>query len=167
MDWEVWARQIRDREHSHIGIPWSPPYVCKHDMLLAQATDVYCVNSVWWIGKCGLAGQGQRTQPYWYTMESPYVCKHGVLLAQAIDVYCVNSFWWIGKCGLDRQAWDREHSQIGISWSPHMSAIYVMKEDNDSNAKAMITQLTWTIWTLLSAVQERSLKLITHSPICL
>ena len=36
-------------------------------------------------------------------------------------------------------------------------------EDNDFNVQAMITRLMWTIWTLLSAVRERPLNLITHS----
>ena len=37
-------------------------------------------------------------------------------------------------------------------------------EDNDFNVQAMKTRLMWTIWTSLSAVRERPLNLITHSP---
>ena len=43
--------------------------------------------------------------------------------------------------------------------------IYV-REDNDSDVKAMITRLIWTIWTSLSAVPRKAVKFnhsVTHS----
>ena len=38
-----------------------------------------------------------------------------------------------------------------------------VREDNDSNVKALITRLIWTVWASLSAALERPLNLITHS----
>ena len=43
------------------------------------------------------------------------------------------------------------------------SCVIYVKEDNDSNVKAVITRLIWTIWTSLSP--EWLLNLITHSSV--
>ena len=65
-----------------------------------------------------------------------------------------------------------------LNWCPHFLLFFLitfflklivsctlcvicMREDNDSSIQLKITQLTWT---LLSAVQEGPLNLITHSP---
>ena len=50
---------------------------------------------------------------------------------------------------------------LQISCGPQMCVIYV-REDNDSNAYAMITQLVWTTWTPMSAVPNKAVKL-NHS----
>ena len=54
--------------------PALSPYVCKLGVLLVQATDVCCVNSVWWIGKCGLDRSGTENIAILVYHGVPHMC---------------------------------------------------------------------------------------------
>ena len=58
--------------------------------------------------------------------------------------------------------WLRQSSLFRFSWLLRIYLYSLQEEDNNFNVKAMITQLIWTIWTSLSVVPRKAIKL-NHS----